>query len=106
MVTETGALSRNSCKAREARFSGSYVFSYRFLDSCIGPYPYDTGVNLFYSLCADYGTAGNGHGLDSITGAAILLGGAVGFSHIAPVKYQHDRSRRRLVELPLYSGVG
>ena len=104
MVTETGALHAIVAKLAK-RFSGKLYIFHTDPDSCICPYLYDTGVNLFIAFAPIMVMLAMAMGLDSITGAAIiLLGGAVGFS-TGPLNINTTIVAQKIAELPLYSGV-
>ena len=104
MVTETGALHAIVAKLAK-RFSGKLYIFIPILTLVFALICTTQGVNLFIAFAPIMVMLAMAMGLDSITGAAIiLLGGAVGFS-TGPLNINTTIVAQKIAELPLYSGV-
>ena len=105
MVTQTGAL--HAIVAKLARtFSGKLYIFIPILTLVFALICTTQGVNLFIAFAPIMVMLAMAMGLDSITGAAIiLLGGAVGFS-TGPLNINTTIVAQKIAELPLYSGIG
>lgn len=104
MVTETGALHAIVAKLAK-KFSGKLYIFIPILTLVFALICTTQGVNLFIAFAPIMVMLAMAMGLDSITGAAIiLLGGAVGFS-TGPLNINTTIVAQKIAELPLYSGV-
>lgn len=105
MVTQTGALHAIVAKLAKT-FSGKLYIFIPILTLVFGLICTTQGVNLFIAFAPIMVMLAMAMGLDSITGAAIiLLGGAVGFS-TGPLNINTTIVAQKIAELPLYSGIG
>lgn len=104
MVTQTGALHAVVAKLAK-KFSGRLYIFIPILTLVFALICTTQGVNLFIAFAPIMVMLAMAMGLDSITGAAIiLLGGAVGFS-TGPLNINTTIVAQEIAELPLYSGV-
>lgn len=104
MVTQTGALHAVVAKLAK-KFSGRLYIFIPILTLVFALICTTQGVNLFIAFAPIMVMLSMAMGLDSITGAAIiLLGGAVGFS-TGPLNINTTIVAQEIAELPLYSGV-
>lgn len=104
MITKTGAL--HAIVAKLARtFSGKIYIFIPILTLVFALICTTQGVNLFIAFAPIMVMLAMAMGLDSITGAAIiLLGGAVGFS-TGPLNINTTLVAQQIAELPPYSGI-
>lgn len=104
MVTQTGALHAVVAKLAKT-FSGRLYIFIPILTLVFGLICTTQGVNLFIAFAPIMVMLSMAMGLDSITGAAIiLLGGAVGFS-TGSLNINTTIVAQEIAELPLYSGI-
>lgn len=104
MVTQTGALHAVVAKLAK-QFSGRLYIFIPILTLVFALICTTQGVNLFIAFAPIMVMLAMAMGLDSITGAAIiLLGGAVGFS-TGPLNINTTIVAQEIAELPLYSGI-
>lgn len=105
MITQTGALHAIVAKLAKAFSNRLYIFI-PLLTLVFGLICTTQGVNLFIAFAPIMVMLAMAMGLDSITGASIiLLGGAVGFS-TGPLNINTTIVAQKIAELPLYSGIG
>ena len=103
MITQTGALHAIVAKLAKAFSNRLYIFI-PLLTLVFGLICTTQGVNLFIAFAPIMVMLAMAMGLDSITGASIiLLGGAVGFS-TGPLNINTTIVAQKIAELPLYSG--
>lgn len=104
MVTQTGALHAVVAKLAKT-FSGRLYIFIPILTLVFALICTTQGVNLFIAFAPIMVMLSMAMGLDSITGAAIiLLGGAIGFS-TGPLNINTTIVAQEIAELPLYSGI-
>lgn len=104
MVTQTGALHAVVAKLAKT-FSGRLYIFIPILTLVFALICTTQGVNLFIAFAPIMVMLAMAMGLDSITGAAIiLLGGAIGFS-TGPLNINTTIVAQEIAELPLYSGI-
>lgn len=105
MLTESGALQAVIAKAAKKFSNNLYVFI-PILTLIFGLVCTTQGVNIFIAFAPVMVMMSLAMGLDSITGAAIiLLGGAIGFS-TGTLNPSTTVVAQKIAELPLYSGIG
>ena len=105
LLTKTGALHAVIAKMAKA-FSGKVYIFLPILTLVFGLICTTQGVNLFIAFAPIMVMMSFAMGLDSITGASIiLLGGAIGFA-TGPLNINTTIVAQKIAELPLYSGVG
>lgn len=105
MLTESGALQALIAKIAK-RFSDNLYIFIPILTLVFGLVCTTQGVNIFIAFAPVMVMMALAMGLDSITGAAIiLLGGAIGFS-TGTLNPSTTVVAQKIAELPLYSGIG
>lgn len=105
ILTKTGALHAVIAKMAKT-FSGKIHLFIPILTLVFGLICTTQGVNLFIAFAPIMVMMAYAMGLDSITGASIiLLGGAIGFS-TGPLNINTTLVAQKIAGLPLYSGVG
>ena len=105
ILTKTGALHAVVAKMAEIFSTRVYLFL-PILTLVFGLICTTQGVNLFIAFAPIMVMMAFAMGLDSITGASIiLLGGAIGFS-TGPLNINTTIVAQKIAGLPLYSGVG
>lgn len=105
LLTKTGALHAVIAKMAKA-FSGKVYIFIPILTLVFGLICTTQGVNLFIAFAPIMVMMAYAMGLDSITGASIiLLGGAIGFA-TGPLNINTTIVAQKIADLPLYSGVG
>ena len=105
LLTKTGALHAVIAKMAKV-FSGKVYIFLPILTLVFGLICTTQGVNLFIAFAPIMVMMAFAMGLDSITGASIiLLGGAIGFA-TGPLNINTTIVAQKIAELPLYSGVG
>lgn len=105
ILTKTGALHAVVAKMAKAFSTRVYLFL-PILTLVFGLICTTQGVNLFIAFAPIMVMMAFAMGLDSITGASIiLLGGAIGFS-TGPLNINTTIVAQKIAGLPLYSGVG
>ena len=105
MLTESGALQALIAKIAK-RFSDNLYIFIPILTLVFGLVCTTQGVNIFIAFAPVMVMMALAMGLDSITGAAIiLLGGAIGFS-TGTLNPSTTIVAQKIAELPLYSGIG
>ena len=105
LLTRTGALHAVIAKMAKA-FSGKVYIFIPILTLVFGLICTTQGVNLFIAFAPIMVMMAYAMGLDSITGASIiLLGGAIGFA-TGPLNINTTIVAQKIADLPLYSGVG
>lgn len=105
ILTKTGALHAVVAKMAKT-FSGKIYIFIPILTLVFGLICTTQGVNLFIAFAPIMVMMAYAMGLDSITGASIiLLGGAIGFS-TGPLNINTTIVAQKIAGLPLYSGVG
>lgn len=105
MLTESGALQAVIAKLAKRFANNLYIFI-PILTFVFGVICTTQGVNLFIAFAPVMVMMSLAMGLDSITGAAIiLLGGAIGFS-TGTLNPNTTVVAQKIAELPLYSGLG
>lgn len=105
LLTQTGALHAVIAKMAKT-FSGKIYVFIPILTLVFGLICTTQGVNLFIAFAPIMVMMAYAMGLDSITGASIiLLGGAIGFA-TGPLNINTTVVAQKIAELPLYSGVG
>lgn len=105
ILTKTGALHALVAKLAKT-FSGRLYIFIPILTLVFGLICTTQGVNLFIAFAPIMVMMAYAMGLDSITGASIiLLGGAIGFS-TGPLNINTTIVAQKIAGLPLYSGVG
>lgn len=105
LLTKTGALHAVIAKMAKA-FSGKVYIFIPILTLVFGLICTTQGVNLFIAFAPIMVMMAFAMGLDSITGASIiLLGGAIGFA-TGPLNINTTIVAQKIADLPLYSGVG
>lgn len=105
MLTESGALQALIAKVAK-RFSDNLYIFIPILTLVFGLVCTTQGVNIFIAFAPVMVMMSLAMGLDSITGAAIiLLGGAIGFS-TGTLNPSTTVVAQKIAELPLYSGIG
>lgn len=105
LLTETGAL--HAVVGKMAKyFSGRVYLFIPIMTLVFGLICTTQGVNLFIAFAPVMVMMAFAMGLDSITGASIvLLGGAIGFS-TGPLNVNTTLVAQKIAGLPLYSGIG
>ena len=105
ILTKTGAL--HAVVAKMAKIFSTRVYLFLpILTLVFGLICTTQGVNLFIAFAPIMVMMAFAMGLDSITGASIiLLGGAIGFS-TGPLNINTTIVAQKIAGLPLYSGVG
>ena len=104
-LTKTGALHAVVAKIAKVFSTRVYLFL-PILTLVFGLICTTQGVNLFIAFAPIMVMMAFAMGLDSITGASIiLLGGAIGFS-TGPLNINTTIVAQKIAGLPLYSGVG
>ena len=105
ILTKTGALHAVVAKMAKVFSTRVYLFL-PILTLVFGLICTTQGVNLFIAFAPIMVMMAFAMGLDSITGASIiLLGGAIGFS-TGPLNINTTIVAQKIAGLPLYSGVG
>lgn len=105
MLTESGALQAVIAKLAKRFANNLYIFI-PILTLVFGLICTTQGVNLFIAFAPVMVMMSLAMGMDSITGAAIiLLGGAIGFS-TGTLNPNTTVVAQKISELPLYSGIG
>ena len=105
ILTKTGALHAVVAKMAKSFSTRIYLFL-PILTLVFGLICTTQGVNLFIAFAPIMVMMAFAMGLDSITGASIiLLGGAIGFS-TGPLNINTTIVAQKIAGLPLYSGVG
>lgn len=105
LLTKTGALHAIVAKLAKT-FSNKFYIFIPILTLVFALICTTQGVNLFIAFAPIMVMMALAMGLDSITGASIiLLGGAVGFS-TGPLNINTTIVAQKIAELPPYSGVG
>lgn len=105
MLTQSGALQAVIARLAK-RFSDNLYIFIPILTLIFGLIATTQGVNMFIAFAPVMVALAMAIGLDSITGAAIiLLGGAVGFS-TGTLNPNTTVVAQKIAELPLYSGIG
>lgn len=105
MLTESGALQAVIAKVAKKFAHNLYIFI-PILTLVFGLICTTQGVNLFIAFAPVMVMMSLAMGLDSITGAAIiLLGGAIGFS-TGTLNPNTTIVAQKIAELPAYSGLG
>ena len=105
MLTQSGALQAVIAKLAKKFSNNLYVFI-PILTLMFGLICTTQGVNMFIAFAPVMVMLALAIGLDSITGAAIiLLGGAIGFS-TGTLNPNTTVVAQKIAELPLYSGIG
>lgn len=105
ILTKTGALHAVVAKMAKVFSTRVYLFL-PILTLVFGLICTTQGVNLFIAFAPIMVMMAFAIGLDSITGASIiLLGGAIGFS-TGPLNINTTIVAQKIAGLPLYSGVG
>lgn len=105
MLTESGALQAVIAKVAKKFAHNLYIFI-PILTLVFGLICTTQGVNLFIAFAPVMVMMSLAMGLDSITGAAIiLLGGAIGFS-TGTLNPNTTIVAQKIAELPAYSGIG
>lgn len=105
MLTQAGAMQAMVAKIAGKFSNNLYVFI-PILTLIFGLVCTTQGVNIFIAFAPVMVMMSLAMGLDSITGAAIiLLGGAIGFS-TGPLNPNTTIVAQKIAELPLYSGIG
>lgn len=105
MLTQSGALQAMVAKIAGKFANNLYVFI-PILTLIFGLVCTTQGVNIFIAFAPVMVMMALAMGLDSITGAAIiLLGGAIGFS-TGPLNPNTTIVAQKIADLPLYSGIG
>lgn len=105
MLTQSGALQAVIAKLAKKFSNNLYVFI-PILTLIFGLICTTQGVNMFIAFAPVMVMLSLAIGLDSITGAAIiLLGGAIGFS-TGTLNPSTTVVAQKIAELPLYSGIG
>ena len=105
VLTQTGALHQVIAKMAK-KFSGKIYIFLPILTLVFGLICTTQGVNLFIAFAPVMVMMAYALGLDSITGASIiLLGGAIGFS-TGPLNIHTTIVAQKIAGLPLYSGIG
>lgn len=105
MLTESGALQALVAKLARKFSNNLYVFI-PILTLIFGLVCTTQGVNIFIAFAPIMVMMAWAMGLDSITGAAIIiLGGAIGFS-TGTLNPSTTVVAQKIAELPLYSGLG
>lgn len=105
LLTKTGALHAVVAKLAKT-FSGKIYIFIPILTLVFGLICTTQGVNLFIAFAPIMVMLAFAMGLDSITGASIiLLGGAIGFA-TGPLNINTTIVAQKIAGLPLYSGVG
>lgn len=105
MLTQSGALQAVIAKLAKKFSNNLYVFI-PILTLMFGLICTTQAVNMFIAFAPVMVMLALAIGLDSITGAAIiLLGGAIGFS-TGTLNPNTTVVAQKIAELPLYSGIG
>ena len=105
LLTKSGALQAVIAKIANAFADKLFIFI-PILTLVFGLVCTTQGVNIFIAFAPVMVMMAMAMGLDSITGAAIiLLGGAVGFS-TGTLNINTTIVAQKIAELPLYSGIG
>lgn len=105
MLTQSGSLQAIIAKLAKKFSNNLYVFI-PILTLVFGLICTTQGVNLFIAFAPIMVMMAYAMGLDSITGASIiLLGGAIGFA-TGPLNINTTIVAQKIADLPLYSGVG
>lgn len=105
LLTKTGALHAVVAKKAKA-FAGKVSIFLPILTLVFGLICTTQGVNLFIAFAPIMVMMAFAMGLDSLTGASIiLLGGAIGFA-TGPLNINTTIVAQKIADLPLYSGVG
>ena len=105
ILTKTGALHAVVAKMAKVFSTRVYLFL-PILTLVFGLICTTQGVNLFIAFAPIMVMMAFAMGLDSITGASIiLLGGAIGF-YTGPLNINTTIVAQKIAGLPLYSGVG
>lgn len=105
MLTQSGSLQAVIAKLAKKFSNNLYVFI-PILTLMFGLICTTQGVNMFIAFAPVMVMMALAIGLDSITGAAIiLLGGAIGFS-TGTLNPSTTVVAQKIAELPLYSGIG
>lgn len=105
MLTASGALQAVVAKIAKKFDSNLYVFI-PILTLVFGLVCTTQGVNIFIAFAPVMVMMSLAMGLDSLTGAAIIiLGGAIGFS-TGTLNPSTTIVAQKIAELPLYSGIG
>ncbi|MDD3251585.1 MAG: Na+/H+ antiporter NhaC family protein [Lachnospiraceae bacterium] len=105
MMTQSGSLQAVIAKLAKKFSNNLYVFI-PILTLMFGLICTTQGVNMFIAFAPVMVMLSLAIGLDSITGAAIiLLGGAIGFS-TGTLNPSTTVVAQKIAELPLYSGIG
>lgn len=105
LITKTGALHTVVAKMAKTFSTKIYLFI-PILTLVFGLLCTTQGVNVFIAFAPILVMMAFAMGLDSLTGAGIiLLGGAIGFS-TGPLNVYTTIVAQKIAELPLYSGIG